>query len=211
VRSSIIAATFRDPSEIDRAAALEVLGPIGRLKRDLILPTAAPDTTSARWSVPLSVACRAYELALRKNGALDFDGVLVKAHELLCTQPELCAQYRRSYRYILIDEAQDTSTAQYEVLRALCGDEHRNVLMVADPAQSIYAFAGASAKFIEAFERDFGAQRYVLGTTFRCGGEIRQVAAKLHHQDTKAEAGSRAQTASADGWVSLRCLGFRAR
>jgi DNA helicase II / ATP-dependent DNA helicase PcrA len=75
--------------------------------------------------------------------------------------------------------------------------------MVADPAQSIYAFAGASAKFIEAFERDFGAQRYVLGTTFRCGGEILQVAAKLHHQDTKAEAGSRAQTASADGWVSF--------
>ena len=192
-----------DPSEVDRAAALEMLGSIGRLKRDLILPTAAPDTTSARWSVPLSVAYRAYELALRKNGALDFDGVLVKAHELLCTQPELCAQYRRSYRYILIDEAQDTSTAQYEVLRALCGDEHRNVLMVADPAQSIYAFAGASAKFIEAFERDFGAQRYVLGTTFRCGAEILQVAAKLHHQDTKVEAGSRAHMASADGWVSF--------
>jgi DNA helicase-2/ATP-dependent DNA helicase PcrA len=122
---------------------------------------------------------------------------------LLRTQPELCAQYRRSYRYILIDEAQDTSTAQYELLRALCGDEHRNVLMVADPAQSIYAFAGASAKFIEAFERDFGAERYVLGTTFRCGSEILRIAAALQPQGTKAPTVSRAQTARAKGWVSF--------
>lgn len=192
-----------DPTEIDRSAALEALGVIGRLKRDLVLPTAAPDKPSAKWSVPLSVAYRAYELALRRNGALDFDGVLVKAHELLRTQPELCAQYRRSYRYILIDEAQDTSTAQYELLRALCGDEHRNVLMVADPAQSIYAFAGASAKFIEAFERDFGAERYVLGTTFRCGSEILRIAAALQPQGTKAPTVSRAQTARAKGWVSF--------
>lgn len=192
-----------DPTEIDRSAALEALGVIGRLKRDLVLPSAAPDRPSAKWSVPLSVAYRAYELALRRNGALDFDGVLVKAHELLRTQPELCAQYRRSYRYILIDEAQDTSTAQYELLRALCGDEHRNVLMVADPAQSIYAFAGASAKFIEAFERDFGAERYVLGTTFRCGSEILRIAAALQPQGTKAPTVSRAQTARAKGWVSF--------
>lgn len=192
-----------DPSEIDRTAALEALGVIGRLKRDLVLPTAAPDKVLAKWSVPLSVAYRAYELALRKNGALDFDGVLVKAHELLRTQPELCAQYRRSYRYILIDEAQDTSTAQYELLRALCGDEHRNVLMVADPAQSIYGFAGASAKFIEAFERDFSAERYVLGTTFRCGSEILRIAATLQPSGTKALTQSRAQKARAKGWVSF--------
>jgi len=192
-----------DPSDIDRSAALEALGVIGRLKRDLILSTAAADKPSAKWSVPLSVAYRAYELALRRNGALDFDGVLVKAHELLRTQPELCAQYRRSYRYILIDEAQDTSTAQYELLRALCGDEHRNVLLVADPAQSIYAFAGASAKFIEAFERDFGAERYVLGTTFRCGSEILRIASALQPQGTKAPTVSRAQTARAKGWVSF--------
>lgn len=191
-----------DPSDIDRAAALEALGVIGRLKRDLVLPTAAPENVS-KWSVPLSVAYRAYELALQNNGALDFDGVLVKAHELLRTQPELCAQYRRSYRYILIDEAQDTSTAQYELLRALCGDEQRNVLMVADPAQSIYAFAGASAKFIEAFERDFGAERYVLGTTFRCGSEILRIAAGLQSSGTKAQTESRAHTARAKGWVSF--------
>ncbi|MCC6178174.1 MAG: ATP-dependent helicase [Chloroflexi bacterium] len=192
-----------DSSEIDRAAALEALGLIGRLKRDLVLPTAAPDEASAQWSVPLSVAYRAYELALRKNGALDFDGVLVKAHELLRAQPELCAQYRRSYRYILIDEAQDTSTAQYEILRALCGDEHRNVLMVADPAQSIYAFAGASAQYIDAFQRDFGATRYVLGTTFRCGSEILRIAATLQPQSTKAQRESRAHAARAKGWVSF--------
>ncbi len=192
-----------EPSAIDRNAAIEALALIGRLKRDLVLPTAAPNTASAKWSVPLSVAYRAYELALRKNGALDFDGVLVKAHELLRTQPDVCGQYRRSYRYILIDEAQDTSTAQYEILRALCGDEHRNVLMVADPAQSIYAFAGASAKFVDAFERDFAAERYVLGTTFRCGSEILRIAATLQSAGTKAQTESRAQTARAKGWVSF--------
>jgi DNA helicase-2/ATP-dependent DNA helicase PcrA len=189
-----------DASEIDRTAAVDALESIGHLKRNLVPPGAAPDNIPPRWSIPLSALYRAYELALSLNGGLDFDGVIGKAHELLRAQPEICEQYRQTYQYILIDEAQDTSTAQYELLKALCGDVHRNVLIVADPAQSIYAFAGASSRFIESFESDFSARRYELGSTFRCAREILRVAATLVPRQSREAV---AQSASANGLVLL--------
>ena len=83
-------------------------------------------------------------------------------------------------RHILIDEAQaDTSLAQYEILRALCGQDRSNVFMVADPAQSIYTFAGASSKFVDRFVEEFGASRHELTITFRCAEAIVDVARRL--------------------------------
>lgn len=194
-----------DAAGIDRTEAIAVLDAIGRLKRDLVPVSAAPPRRVGQFRVLLSDAYRAYELALNLNGAVDFDGVIAKACELLRAQPDVCSQYRTTYKYILIDEAQDTSTAQYALLRALCGTEHRNVFMVADPAQSIYAFAGASSKFIELFEREFGARRLELGMTFRCGAEILRVARPLLADDVRGR-GVSTQTASATGIVSFREL-----
>lgn len=196
---------LNDAAEIDRTEAMAVLDAIGRLKRDLVPVSAAPSRRVGQFRVLLADAYRAYELALNLNGAVDFDGVISKACDLLRAQPDVCSQYRTTYRFILIDEAQDTSTAQYALLTALCGAEHRNVFMVADPAQSIYAFAGASSKFIELFERDFGAQRLELGLTFRCGAEILRLARPLLAGDARARGGS-TQTASAPGIVALREL-----
>ncbi len=161
-----------EDNQLSRTEALEMLDVIGRAKRDLVPPQALAATVSNPTRIPLRDAYRAYDAILDHNGALDFDSLLYRAYELLTTQDSVSRHYRRMYRYILIDEAQDTCLAQYEILKALCGTEHRNVFMVADPAQSIYAFSGASSEFAERFVTDFGAARRQLVSNFRCAPNI---------------------------------------
>jgi DNA helicase-2/ATP-dependent DNA helicase PcrA len=163
--------------DLQRTVAIELLDQISRQKRSLILPEGVPH--SVEEGLSLRDAYRAYDLALANNGALDFDSVLVETYRLLTEHPKVARHYRLIYRHILIDEAQDTSLAQYELLRTLCGGDHRNVFMVADPAQSIYGFSGASSKFIDRFVDEFSATRHELTITFRCAQAIVDVAAKL--------------------------------
>lgn len=165
--------------QLSRTEALEMLEVIGRAKRDLVPPQALAATVSNPSRIPLRDSYRAYDAVLEQNGALDFDSLLYRAYELLTTQSSVSHHYRRIYRYILIDEAQDTCRAQYEILKALCGKEHRNVFMVADPAQSIYAFSGASSEFAERFVTDFGADRHQLVENFRCAPNILKAANRL--------------------------------
>ncbi len=167
------------PSRDEADRVLEVLlREIGRHKRSLAPPeSVSADAESAGISV--RTAYVGYDRLLRRYGALDFDDLLRLCYELFTTSPRVSAHYRRIYRYILVDEAQDTSRAQYEILKALCGDEHRNVMLVADADQSIYRFAGASDRFLDAFQRDFGAQKHGLSENFRCGEAIVKVAQKL--------------------------------
>ena len=155
-----------------------LLREIGQQKRNLAPPESVPADREYA-GVSLRTAYTAYDRLLRRYGALDFDDLLRLVYELFVTNPRIAAHYRRIYRYILVDEAQDTSRAQYEVLKALCGDEHRNVMLVADADQSIYRFAGASDRFLKAFLRDFGAQTRGLSENFRCGEAIVKVALAL--------------------------------
>jgi DNA helicase-2/ATP-dependent DNA helicase PcrA len=169
---------IEEGEELAPADARNLLETISRLKRDLTPPVAAPaDRLNAKISV--ADAYSAYEGALERNGSVDFDGLLVSTYLLFSSQPQVCRHYRRIYRYILIDEAQDTNVVQYEILKALCGTEHRNVFMVADPSQSIYAFAGASSKFLDRFLEDFSAERHDLSVTFRCGARIVELSRRL--------------------------------
>lgn len=86
-----------------------------------------------------------------------------------------------------MDEGQDLNLAQYEVLRTLCGDEHRNVFMVADKNQLIFGFNGTSTRFLAQFERDFQAERFRLSSNFRCARDIVGVANRLSsHLDAEA-------------------------
>jgi DNA helicase-2/ATP-dependent DNA helicase PcrA len=163
--------------DLHRSVAIELLDQISRQKRSLILPEAVPPSSDG--TIKLRDAYRAYNLALAHNGALDFDTVLVETYRLLTEHPKVARHYRLIYRHILVDEAQDTSLAQYEILKAICGSDHRNVFMVADPAQSIYGFSGASSRFIDRFAEEFGATRHELTITFRCAQAIVDVAAKL--------------------------------
>jgi DNA helicase-2/ATP-dependent DNA helicase PcrA len=96
----------------------------------------------------------AYRKELRKNNALDFDDLLLEAVRLLKSSAEVREKYNRRYRYLLIDEYQDTNRPQYELMKLLAGEE-KNVCVVGDEDQSIYSWRGADIRNILEFEKDF--------------------------------------------------------
>ena len=89
-----------------------------------------------------------------KAGAMDFDDLLLKTNELLTRYPEVLAKYQDRFRYILVDEYQDTNHSQYLIVRAL-SDRFQNICVVGDDAQSIYAFRGANINNILNFQKDY--------------------------------------------------------
>ena len=135
----------------DDLKVLRALLTISLLKRRLVPPEAAPDTRIH--GITLGVAYQAHARKLRQLGAVDFDDLLLLSNRLLAEHPRIARHYRRMYRFVLVDEAQDTSRAQYELLRSLLGDEHRNVLMVADADQAIFTFAGSDVRYLKQVSR----------------------------------------------------------
>lgn len=102
----------------------------------------------------------AYRKELRKNNALDFDDLLLEAVHLLRASGETRERYNRRYRYLLIDEYQDTNRPQYELMKLLAGPEN-NVCVVGDEDQSIYSWRGADIRNILEFEKDFPAVKTI--------------------------------------------------
>ncbi|GAO42816.1 ATP-dependent helicase [Flavihumibacter petaseus] len=96
----------------------------------------------------------AYAKRCFKNGAMDFDDLLIKMYELLKNFPESLHKFQHKFKYILIDEYQDTNPAQYEVIKLLAA-AHENVCVVGDDAQSIYSFRGATIQNILQFQKDY--------------------------------------------------------
>jgi DNA helicase-2/ATP-dependent DNA helicase PcrA len=101
-----------------------------------------------------------YQAELRKCNALDFDDLLLEAVRLLKVSSEARERYQRRYRYLLVDEYQDTNRPQYELMKLLAG-ERKNVCAVGDEDQSIYSWRGADIRNILEFERDFPNARIV--------------------------------------------------
>ena len=97
---------------------------------------------------------REYQEALQKNNALDFDDLIVKTVELFKSCPEILDSYQERFRYIMVDEYQDTNTAQFELVRLLA-QKNRNLCVVGDDDQSIYKFRGANIRNILDFEKYF--------------------------------------------------------
>lgn len=89
-----------------------------------------------------------------RNGAMDFDDLLLKTYQLLISYPEVLAKYQARFRYIMIDEYQDTNMAQYKIIKLL-GAAHENICVVGDDAQSIYSFRGATIENILRFQKDY--------------------------------------------------------
>jgi DNA helicase II / ATP-dependent DNA helicase PcrA len=186
--------------ELDRTAVVELLDEISRLQRALVPVSAAPDRRTLG-GFSLRDAYSAYEGVLRRNGAVDFDSMLTRAYELLTDHPQVARHFRRIYRFILVDEAQDTSTIQFELLRALCGEEHRNVFMVADPDQLINRWLGADKKNLDRFVRDFDAREYHLSTNFRCADSIVEVANRLLAGEHAESDRTVSPAGNAPGWI----------
>ncbi|HMK25126.1 MAG TPA: UvrD-helicase domain-containing protein [Chitinophagaceae bacterium] len=121
----------------------------------------------------------AYAKRCFKNGAMDFDDLLLKFYELLKNVPESLAKYQRKFKYILIDEYQDTNPAQYEIIKLL-GAMHENVCVVGDDAQSIYSFRGATIENILQFQKDYDEVKVVkLEQNYRSTQSILHVANEI--------------------------------
>ena len=111
-----------------------------------------------------------------KNGAMDFDDLLLKFYQLLNTHPESLSKYQRKFKYIMIDEYQDTNTSQYQIIKLL-GAMHENVAVVGDDAQSIYSFRGATIENILQFQKDYDEVKVVmLEQNYRSSQNILHVA-----------------------------------
>ena len=118
----------------------------------------------------------AYARRCFRNGAMDFDDLLLKFYELLKKVPECLSKYQHKFRFILIDEYQDTNPAQYEIIKLL-GAMHENVCVVGDDAQSIYSFRGATIQNILQFQKDYDEVKLVkLEQNYRSTKSILHVA-----------------------------------
>ena len=113
-----------------------------------------------------------YSDKLLANNAMDFDDILVNMVKLLSGHPEVCEQYRSKFRYIMVDEYQDTNMPQYKAVMLLAGG-YRNICVVGDDDQSIYSFRGADVRLILSFEKDFpGAKVIKLEQNYRSTANI---------------------------------------
>ncbi len=135
-----------------------LLAMISRAKNRMESPTRAPG--GGLRGERISEVAHLYQMLLAASGALDFDDLLLRAVELLETVEEVRTRYARRFRYILVDEYQDTNRPQYLLIRRLA-ECHRNLCVVGDPDQSIYGWRGADVGNILAFERDFPDARIV--------------------------------------------------
>lgn len=121
----------------------------------------------------------AYEAGMRACNAYDFDDLLLLAYKLLVENPKLADIYRRLYKFVCIDEAQDMNEAQYAVICALCSDGYKNVMMVGDPRQSIYGFNTSSPEYMDRFESDFAATKKEMTANYRSSRVVVHVAQSL--------------------------------
>lgn len=113
-----------------------------------------------------------YEKQMHANNALDFDDLLVKTVQLFETQPDVLENYQERFRYIMVDEYQDTNTVQFQLVSLLAG-KYRNLCVVGDDDQSIYKFRGANIKNILNFEQEFPDATVIkLEQNYRSTGNI---------------------------------------
>ncbi len=120
-----------------------------------------------------------YEKELEKEGALDFDDLLLKAVHILSSSPEIQKKYQKQWTHIHIDEYQDTNYVQYQIVKLLTGDK-KNICVVGDTDQNIYSWRGANMKNMFSFEKDYsGAKIIALEQNYRSTKTIIEAANKI--------------------------------
>ena len=137
------------------------LGVISHAKDELISPEEFLINAGLDYKQQLyGRAYREYQIALKKNNALDFDDLIVKTVELFRSHPEVLDYYQERFKYIMVDEYQDTNTAQFELIRLLAS-KYKNLCVVGDDDQSIYKFRGANIYNILNFEKHFSDAKVI--------------------------------------------------
>jgi ATP-dependent DNA helicase UvrD/PcrA len=133
---------------------------ISAAKNQLVGPEEYAGRVASFYDQTVAEVYELYQRRLFASNAVDFDDLLMLTVRVLEHFPEARERWQRSFRYILVDEYQDTNHAQYRLLQLLA-EKHRNVCAVGDPDQSIYAFRGADIRNILEFERDFGETKTI--------------------------------------------------
>jgi DNA helicase-2/ATP-dependent DNA helicase PcrA len=134
-------------------------GAISKAKNELIKP--ADFQADTYWAEVARRVYARYEEFLGANNALDFDDLLCRTVYLMREVPEVLHRYQDRYQYLLVDEFQDTNTAQYELVRLLA-DKRRNIFAVGDEDQSVYSWRGADYRNVQRFREDFPGGRVIL-------------------------------------------------
>lgn len=138
-----------------------LLSVISSAKNEMIMPEEFELNAGGDFAqLQIAKAYREYEAQLRSNNALDFDDLLVRTVQLLDTQPDVRESYQERFRYIMVDEYQDTNTVQFKLVSLLAG-KYRNLCVVGDDDQSIYKFRGANIRNILDFEKEFPDARVI--------------------------------------------------
>ena len=150
-----------------------LLGAISHAKEEMVTPQEFYRRAEGDFSKrKIAEVYEEYEKQLRANNALDFDDLLVKAVQLFQTQADVLDHYQERFRYIMVDEYQDTNTVQFELVRLL-SSKYRNLCVVGDDDQSIYKFRGANIKNILNFEEFFEDAKVIkLEQNYRSTGNI---------------------------------------
>jgi DNA helicase-2/ATP-dependent DNA helicase PcrA len=163
----------------------QIIREISALKSKLVTPDVVHGNASSSSEHILARVYPAYQAELLKNGAVDFDDLLLHTATLLRNFPDLRRELDAKHKYILVDEYQDTNFAQYVIIRALSID-YPNLNVTGDPDQSVYGWRGANIKNILSFEQDYPDVAIVrLETNYRSTPEILSLADSLIAHNTQ--------------------------
>lgn len=162
---------------IDSKKEREILSRISSAKDELVTPDELYMVAGNNYQERMvAEAYRVYQEQLKSNNAVDFDDIICLTIRLFKKCPDVLSMYQNRFRYIMVDEYQDTNTAQFEFIRLLSG-QHQNLCVVGDDDQSIYKFRGANIRNILNFEEYYpGAKVIKLEQNYRSTSNILQVA-----------------------------------
>jgi len=153
-----------------------ILHTISQAKNQLIGPKQYDSQSANYFTDKVARVYNLYQSNLKLNNALDFDDIIMKTVELFKTRPEILDAYQEKFRYICVDEYQDTNHAQYILIRQLA-DKYKNLCVIGDSDQSIYSWRGANMRNILDFEKDFpGATTIMLEQNYRSTKNILKAA-----------------------------------
>src|SRR5213075_1747881 len=145
----------------------------------------------------------AYQQRLRSAGALDFDDIIMETVRLFRDHPEVLAHYQERFRYILVDEYQDTNRAQYHLVNLLAA-KYRNICVVGDADQGVYSWRGATIQNLLDFERDYpDAEVFLMEQNYRSTQSILAVANALIEHNVQRKPKS-LWTEGPDGELAVR-------
>ncbi len=176
---------------------------ISRAKERVLSPDEFASMASNYYEETIAKVFDAYETRKRNAGALDFDDLISETVRLFRDHPEVLAHYQERFRYLMVDEYQDTNRAQYQLVNQLAA-KYRNVCVVGDADQGVYSWRGATIQNILDFERDYpDAQVFLMEQNYRSSSNILSIANALieHNQQRKPKA---LWTEAGDGELTVR-------